>query len=111
MNKEIPQCFGDVKRKPKFLDSGMLKMCNSVQDSILLCVDASQYRFDNKKLAKLLDISPSHFSMMLSGKRHFPLNKLPELMCACGNLAPVQYLCEVCGLPLEMAQKLMEMAA
>ncbi len=62
----------------------------SFLESILLCVNVSGLL--EKEICAALEIDKGHWSNILSGKGHFPINKLNSLMDLCGNEAPLQWL-------------------
>lgn len=55
--------------------------------AIALCVQVSG--LDDKEVYLPLDIDAGHWSRIMKGDAHFPVNKLGDLMDICGNEAPL----------------------
>lgn len=58
--------------------------------AIVLCVHASG--LDDKEVYLSLGIDAGHWSRIMKGDAHFPVNKLGDLMDMCGNEAPLIWL-------------------
>lgn len=62
----------------------------SMVSAVALCVKVSG--LDDKEIYLTLGIDAGHWSRIMKGDAHFPLNKLNELMDLCGNEAPLMWL-------------------
>lgn len=58
-------------------------------NAIQLCVQLSG--LDDKEVYMTLGIDAGHWSRVMKGDAHFPVNKLPDLMDLCGNEAPLMW--------------------
>lgn len=58
--------------------------------AVALCVQVSG--LDDKEIYLTLGIDAGHWSRIMKGDAHFPLNKLNDLMNLCGNEAPLLWL-------------------
>lgn len=63
--------------------------------AIALCVQVSG--LEEKEVYMSLDIDPGHWTRIMKGDAHFPVNKLTTLMELCGNEAPVLWLVHAQG--------------
>ena len=59
----------------------------SLLGAVSLCISASGLQ--DKEIYLSLEIDAGHWSRIMKGDAHFPLNKLGELMNLCGNEAPL----------------------
>ncbi|KVG33841.1 MULTISPECIES: hypothetical protein [Burkholderia cepacia complex] len=59
----------------------------SLAGAIALCVQLSG--LDDKEIYLSLGIDAGHWSRIMKGDAHFPVNKLNELCDMCGNEAPL----------------------
>lgn len=62
----------------------------SMSRAIALCMQASG--LDDKEVYLTLGIDAGHWSRIVKGDAHFPINKLGQLMDVCGNDAPLMWL-------------------
>ena len=58
--------------------------------AIALCVQLSG--LEDKEVYLALEIDAGHWSRIMKGDAHFPVNKLNDLMDMCGNEAPLMWL-------------------
>lgn len=58
--------------------------------AIALCVQASG--LEEKEVYLPLGIDAGHWTRIMKGDAHFPVNKLNDLMDLCGNEAPLMWL-------------------
>lgn len=86
-------------RKASMVDGALIAHCESMRDAIALCVHLSRY--PHGFIAETLGIDAGHWTRIMQGQAHFPPNKLVPLMELAGNLAPVQWLANACGLEVE----------
>lgn len=78
-----------VAAKPKKISSELLETCDSLLDSIHLCIHLS--KLPHYVIAEKLGIDRGHWTRMMQAQAHFPTNKLKLLQEVCGNYAPLQY--------------------
>lgn len=62
----------------------------SFAGAIALCVQLSG--LEDKEVYLALEIDAGHWSRIMKGDAHFPVNKLNDLMDMCGNEAPLMWL-------------------
>lgn len=62
----------------------------SLAAAIALCVQASG--LEEKEVYLPLEIDAGHWTRIMKGDAHFPVNKLNGLMDLCGNEAPLMWL-------------------
>lgn len=70
--------------------------------AIALCVQASG--LEEKEVYLALEIDAGHWTRIMKGDAHFPVNKLNMLMDLCGNEAPLMWLANSRGYGLVMLQ-------
>ena len=58
--------------------------------AIVLCIQASG--LEEKEVYLSLEIDAGHWTRIMKGDAHFPVNKLNQLMDLCGNEAPLIWL-------------------
>lgn len=63
--------------------------------AVVLCIQVSG--LGHTEICLALDIDPGHWTRMLKGDAHFPMNKLCGLMDLCGNEAPLMWLAHARG--------------
>lgn len=83
---------------PALADDSILRHCDSMLDSIHLCIHLSH--LPHEAICKRLGIDKGHWCRMMQGQAHFPPNKVQALMELAGNYAPLQYLAAACGFQL-----------
>ena len=62
----------------------------SLSAAIALCVQASG--LEEKEVYLPLEIDAGHWTRIMKGDAHFPVNKLNGLMDLCGNEAPLMWM-------------------
>lgn len=62
----------------------------SLSAAIALCVQVSG--LEEKEVYLSLEIDAGHWTRIMKGDAHFPVNKLNNLMDLCGNEAPLMWL-------------------
>lgn len=72
----------------------------SFAGAIALCVQLSG--LDDKEIYLSLGIDAGHWTRIMKGDAHFPVNKLNDLMTMCGNEAPLQWFAHSRGYGLVM---------
>lgn len=70
--------------------------------AIALCVQMSG--LDDKEVYLPLEIDAGHWTRIMKGDAHFPVNKLSDLMDMCGNEAPLMWLANHRGYGLVVLQ-------
>ena len=63
---------------------------HSLSAAIALCVPVSG--LEEKEVYLSLEIDAGHWTRIMKGDAHFPVNKLNNLMDLCGNEAPLMWL-------------------
>lgn len=74
--------------------------------AIVLCVQLSG--LDDKEVYLTLSIDAGHWSRIMKGDAHFPVDKIDELMSICGNEAPLQWMAMKRGYSLVMLKSAAE---
>lgn len=70
--------------------------------AIALCVQMSG--LDEKEVYMALEIDAGHWTRIMKGDAHFPVNKLSDLMDLCGNESPLMWLANHRGYGLVVLQ-------
>lgn len=78
-------------RPLRAVDPALVTAQPSLLAAIKLCISLGGFESD-KQLYMDLDIDAGHWSRILRGEAHFPIDKLPTLMDLCGNEAPLIWL-------------------
>ena len=85
----------------------------SLSGAVALCVQLSG--LDDKEIYLSLGIDAGHWTRIMKGDAHFPLNKLNDLCTMCGNESPLIWWAHSRGYGLVMlkseAERRAEMAA
>lgn len=85
----------------------------SLSGAVALCVQLSG--LDDKEIYLSLGIDAGHWTRIMKGDAHFPLNKLNDLCTMCGNESPLLWWAHSRGYGLVMlkseAERRAEMAA
>ena len=68
--------------------------------AIALCTQLSG--LDDKEIYMTLEIDAGHWSRIVKGDAHFPVNKIDALMNICGNEAPLLWLANRRGYGLHL---------
>ncbi len=71
----------------------------SLSGSIALCVQVSG--LDDKEVYLTLGIDAGHWTRIMKGDAHFPVNKLNDLCNLCGNEAPLMWWADSRGYELK----------
>ena len=69
-------------------------------NAIALCTQLSG--LDDKEIYMTLGIDAGHWSRIVKGDAHFPVNKIDDLMTLCGNEAPLKWLAHKRGYGLQL---------
>lgn len=79
-------------RGPDVVKKEDMKNVTSGKEAILECIRQRRVKYCMAEIAARLEINRGHWSKILKGNAHFPLQKLPILMSLCGNTIPLQWL-------------------
>lgn len=74
--------------------------------AIVLCMQLSG--LDDKEVYLTMGIDAGHWSRIMKGDAHFPVDKIDGLMTLCGNEAPLQWLALRRGYQLVMLKSAAE---
>lgn len=83
-------------RAPQAVDAALVVAQPSFLASIKLCISLGGFEAD-KQVYGALDIDASHWTRILRGDAHFPVDKLIDLMDLCGNESPLIWLAHARG--------------
>jgi hypothetical protein len=86
-----PQLALRLARAPQAVDPALVIAQPSLLAAIKLCISLGGFEAD-KQVYGSLSIDAGHWSRILRGEAHFPVDKLPALMDLCGNEAPLLWL-------------------
>ena len=89
--KQLEMGFFQLVAKTEFLNESLVARCNTENDAILLCWNKRKVKYGVREAARLLDISASHFSNILNGKKYFPNGRQIDFQVLCGNWAMRQF--------------------
>lgn len=67
----------------------VIRRLTSMSKAIALCIQVSG--LDEKQAYKPLDIDAGHWTRIMKGDAHFPVNKLNDLCDLCGNEIPLEW--------------------
>ncbi len=89
-------------REPAHVEVSMelIRRQKSFINAIALCTQLSG--LDDKEIYMTLGIDAGHWSRIVKGDAHFPVNKIDELMTLCGNEAPLKWLANKRGYSLQL---------
>jgi len=86
-----PQIRIGLKRAPQVVDLTVVMAQPTLLAAIKLCISLGGFQAD-KQVYGALDIDAGHWSRILRGEAHFPVDKLNDLMDLCGNEVPMIWL-------------------
>ena len=86
-----PQIPLRLVRAVQAVDPALVLAQPSMLGAIKLCISLAGFQAD-KQVYGALGIDAGHWSRVMRGEAHFPVDKLPELMDLCGNEAPLIWL-------------------
>ena len=89
-------------RKPAHVEVSMelIRRQKLFINAIALCTQLSG--LDDKEIYMTLGVDAGHWSRIVKGDAHFPVNKIDELMTLCGNEAPLKWLANKRGYSLQL---------
>jgi len=88
------------KTTPIDVSMELVKRQKNFIGAIALCTQLSG--LDDKEIYMTLGVDAGHWSRIVKGDAHFPVNKIDELMTLCGNEAPLKWLAYKRGYSLQM---------
>lgn len=91
-----PQLLFRLVREPQAVDPAIVLAQPTLLGAIKLCVSLAGFESDKQVYAQL-GIDAGHYSRILRGEAHFPVDRLSELMDLCGNEAPLIWLTHARG--------------
>jgi hypothetical protein len=80
-----------LRRVDQVLDPAVVIAQPTLLGAIKLCISVAGFESDKQVYAEL-EIDAGHWSRIMRGEAHFPVDKLPALMDLCGNEAPLIWL-------------------
>jgi len=86
-----PQFRLGLKRAPQIVDLAVVMAQPTLLAAIKLCISLGGFQSD-KQVYSALGIDAGHWSRILRGEAHFPVDKLNELMDLCGNEVPMLWI-------------------
>lgn len=86
-----------LARKPNLVEVplDLVMKQTTFTGAIALCVQLSG--LEEKEVYLSLDVDPGHWTRIMKGDAHFPVNKLNAMMDLCGNEAPLMWLSTMRG--------------
>lgn len=91
-----PQIPLRLARAPQTVDPAIVLAQPTMLGAIKLCISLAGFQAD-KQVYGVLEIDAGHWSRIMRGEAHFPVDKLTELMDLCGNEAPLIWLTHARG--------------
>jgi hypothetical protein len=91
-----PQIPLSLRRAPQRVDHAIVAAQPTLLAAIKLCISLGGFAAD-KQVYGALDIDAGHWSRILRGDAHFPVDRLACLMDLCGNEAPLLWLVHARG--------------
>lgn len=93
-----------LKRSDQDIDQRMVIAQPTLLSAIKLCISAAGFEAD-KQVYGELGIDAGHWSRIMRGEAHFPVDKLPAVMDLCGNEAPLIWLTHARGYDVSSLRK------
>jgi hypothetical protein len=73
------------------IDLALVRRQHSMLAAVKLCISMAGLEAD-KEVYMPLGIDAGHWTRIMRGEAHFPIDRLPDLMDLCGNEAPLIWL-------------------
>lgn len=99
-----PQLPMRLTRAPQAIDPALVLAQPTLLGSVKLCISVAGFEADKQVYAEL-GIDAGHWSRVMRGEAHFPLDKLSALMDLCGNEAPLLWLVHARGYDVSVLRK------
>lgn len=93
-----------AKRQLQEVDIRLVRQQRTLLAAIKLCISLAGFESE-KEVYMPLGIDPGHWSRIVRGEAHFPIDKLPDLMDLCGNEAPLLWLIEERGYDIDSLRR------
>lgn len=95
-----------IFRRPMVdVDLPLVQAQPSFLSAVKLCISMAGFDYTNQVYLDL-GIDASHWTRIINGKAHFPLDKINDLMDLCGNEVPMLWLNHSRGYDLHSLRKL-----
>jgi hypothetical protein len=88
MNREL-NLMAQIKG-PGELPAYLIARCETETHAVMLCWHMRRVKYGVREAARLLDMTPSHLSNVISGKKYLPHNSV-RFQQLCGNWAIRQW--------------------
>ena len=75
------------------VDIALVRQQPTFTKAISLCINCGGFEYDNE-VYMALKIDPGHWTRIMNGSAHFPVDKLEELMDLCDNEVPLIWLAD-----------------
>ena len=89
--KQLEMPFLQFVADTKNLNLQWISLCNKEADSVALCWNKRTVKYGVRDAALKLEISYSHLSNIINGKKYFPNDLRIKFQILCGNWAIRQY--------------------
>lgn len=89
--KQLEMPFLQLIGQTKNINLQWINLCNSEADAVALCWNKRAVKYGVRDAALKLDISYSHLSNIINGKKYFPNDLRNKFQILCGNWALRQY--------------------
>lgn len=100
-----PQIPLGLRREPTAVDLSLVRAQPTLLAAIKLCISLGGFQ-DEKQVYGALGIDAGHWTRIMRGEAHFPVNKLTELMDLCGNEVPMLWLIHARGYDVATLRRL-----
>ena len=102
----LPQRLLTLAKKPLIeLDHALVRQQRTLLGAVKLCMSLGGLEAD-KEVYMPLGVDAGHWTRIMRGDAHFPIDRLPDLMDLCGNEAPMLWLLNNRGYDLGSIRKL-----
>jgi hypothetical protein len=88
-----------AKQPVQEIDHALVRRQPSMLAAVKLCISMGGLEAD-KEVYMPLGIDAGHWTRIMRGEAHFPIDRLPDLMDLCGNEAPMLWLLDNRGYDL-----------
>jgi hypothetical protein len=86
------------------IDHALIRKQPTLLSAVKLCISMGGLEAD-KEVYVPLGIDPGHWTRIMRGEAHFPIDRLPDLMDLCGNEAPLMWLLDNRGYDLHSLRR------
>lgn len=88
-----------AKQPIQEIDHALVRRQPTMLSAVKLCISMGGLEAD-KEVYMPLGIDAGHWTRIMRGEAHFPIDRLPDLMDLCGNEAPMLWLVDIRGYDL-----------